>query len=94
MKRWIIPAIYSTALILAFAYRHEIMDWLGENPPLYLMILLAALLALFPVAPYKAPLSVDPARALTAHHTANGRQYLCRRRIHSILDVHNRFSHR
>ena len=58
------------------------------------MILLAALLALFPVAPYKAPLSVDPARALTAHHTANGRQYLCRRRIHSILDVHNRFSHR
>ena len=92
MKRWIIPAIYSTALILAFAYRHEIMDWLGENPPLYLMILLA--LCLISRCAHKAPLSVDPARALTAHHTANGRQYLCRRRIHSILDVHNRFSHR
>lgn len=58
MKRWIIPAIYSTALILAFAYRHEIIDWLRGNPPLYLMILLAALLALFPIAPYKVIIAI------------------------------------
>ncbi|RAR45337.1 TVP38/TMEM64 family protein [Paenibacillus sp. MDMC362] len=58
MKRWIIPAIYSTALVLAFAYRREIIDWLGGNPPLYLMILLAALLALFPVAPYKVIIAI------------------------------------
>lgn len=58
MKRWIIPAIYTTALTLAFAYRQEIMDWLGGNPPLYLMILLATLLALFPIAPYKVIIAI------------------------------------
>ncbi|KOP68906.1 hypothetical protein AMS62_01045 [Bacillus sp. FJAT-18019] len=58
MKKWIIPVFYASLLVLAFTYRHEIMDWLVENPPFILMVLLATLLALFPVAPYKVVIAI------------------------------------
>lgn len=58
MKKWIIPVFYASFMVLAFAYRHEIMDWLSGNPPFILMILLATLLALFPVAPYKVVIAI------------------------------------
>jgi len=58
MKQWILPVFYASLMALAFAYRHEIMDWLEGNPPFILMILLATLLALFPVAPYKVVIAI------------------------------------
>ena len=58
MKRWIIPILYAAVLALAFSYRHDITEWLESDPPLFLMILLAALLALFPIAPYKVVIAI------------------------------------
>lgn len=58
MKRWIIPILYAAVLALAFSYRHDITEWLESDPPLFLMILLAALLALFPIAPYKLVIAI------------------------------------
>lgn len=58
MKRWVIPAIYAAVLALAFTYRAEMMDWLRGDPSLFLMIVLATLLALFPIAPYKVVIAV------------------------------------
>ncbi|MGG3282573.1 TVP38/TMEM64 family protein [Paenibacillus solani] len=58
MKKWILPAFYASLMVIAFVHRYEIMDWLGGNPPFILMILLATLLALFPVAPYKVVIAI------------------------------------
>ncbi|MGY5342661.1 TVP38/TMEM64 family protein [Paenibacillus glucanolyticus] len=58
MKRWFIPAIYAAVLALGFTYRAEIMDWLRGEPSLFLMVMLATLLALFPIAPYKVVIAV------------------------------------
>lgn len=58
MKQWILPVFYASFMVLAFTYRHEIMHWLEGDPPFILMILLATLLALFPVAPYKVVIAI------------------------------------
>lgn len=58
MKKWILPVFYVSFMLLAFTYRHEIMDWLGGDPPFILIILVATLLALFPVAPYKVVIAI------------------------------------
>ncbi|WP_054956606.1 TVP38/TMEM64 family protein [Paenibacillus dakarensis] len=58
MKKWITPIIYSIMLALAFIYRNDIFTWLKTNDSYPLLLLLAALLALFPIFPYKAIIAV------------------------------------
>ncbi|WP_334071732.1 MULTISPECIES: TVP38/TMEM64 family protein [Paenibacillus] len=53
MKKWIALAVYAAAFVLAFAYRHELAGWLTAGPPLWLLFVLSALFAVFPVMPYR-----------------------------------------
>ncbi|MBP1897009.1 TVP38/TMEM64 family protein [Paenibacillus sp. FSL K6-1566] len=57
-SRWMIPAIYAGILAAGLAFRHELLDWLQQNRSLPLMTLLAALLALIPIVPYKAVIAL------------------------------------
>lgn len=56
--RWIIPAAYAAVLAASLAYRHELVEWLHHNRSLSLMTLLATVLALIPIVPYKAVIAV------------------------------------
>lgn len=58
MKKWITPIIYFLTLYLAFIYRNEILAWLKSNDSIPLLLILATLLALFPILPYKAVIAV------------------------------------
>ncbi|WP_162515260.1 TVP38/TMEM64 family protein [Paenibacillus pinistramenti] len=53
MKKWLIPLIYIAIMAAAFAYREQISLLLDHPPSPLMMLVLAALLALFPVIPYK-----------------------------------------
>lgn len=58
MKKWITPVVYIIALSFAFIYRNEIFSWLESNDSLTLLLILATLLALLPILPYKAVIAV------------------------------------
>ncbi|OZB91923.1 TVP38/TMEM64 family protein [Paenibacillus sp. XY044] len=53
MKKWLLPLLYILLLVWAFLYRDAIMGALSGNPPFLLLVGIAALVALFPVVPYK-----------------------------------------
>lgn len=53
MKKWLLPLLYILLLVWAFLYRDAIMEALGERPSFLLLVGIAALVALFPVVPYK-----------------------------------------
>ncbi|WP_223066498.1 TVP38/TMEM64 family protein [Paenibacillus caui] len=53
MNKWLVPLLYVWIMITAYFYRDEIMQWLEHRPSPLLMIVMASLLALFPVVPYK-----------------------------------------
>ncbi|MFC6649768.1 TVP38/TMEM64 family protein [Paenibacillus rhizoplanae] len=53
MRKWLTVILYVSCIILAFIYRYELLAWLREDHPLYLSMLAATVLALFPVLPYK-----------------------------------------
>jgi uncharacterized membrane protein YdjX (TVP38/TMEM64 family) len=54
MRKWFSILLYVSGITLAFIYRHEILSWMKEDHNLFSSIGIAALLALFPVVPYKA----------------------------------------
>lgn len=54
MKKWLVLLLYAAMLGAAFAYRHELMNWLKDGSHLSLSFAAAVLLAIFPVLPYKA----------------------------------------
>lgn len=58
MKKWITPTLYIIVLTLAFIYRTEIFSWLQTNDSIPLLVALAAILALFPILPYKAVIAI------------------------------------
>ncbi|MBB3127502.1 putative membrane protein YdjX (TVP38/TMEM64 family) [Paenibacillus rhizosphaerae] len=53
MKKWLLPLLYILLLVWAFLYRDAIMAALSERPSFLLLVGIAALVALFPVVPYK-----------------------------------------
>ncbi|WP_055107635.1 TVP38/TMEM64 family protein [Paenibacillus ihumii] len=53
MKKWSAAVLYAALFALTFIYRHELAAWIQGTPPVWLLLALATLLALFPVMPYK-----------------------------------------
>jgi uncharacterized membrane protein YdjX (TVP38/TMEM64 family) len=53
MRKWLMVILYVSCVILAFIYRYDILAWLREDHNLFLSVLAATVLALFPVLPYK-----------------------------------------
>jgi len=53
MRKWFTVLLYVSGITLAFIYRYDILAWLKEDHNLFLSMLAATVLALFPVLPYK-----------------------------------------
>lgn len=53
MRKGLTVFLYVSVIILAFIYRYDLLDWLREDHSPFLAFIAAALLALFPVMPYK-----------------------------------------
>lgn len=53
-RKWLLGALYVSGMAAAFIYRYALLDWMKQEPDLLLSFAAAALLALFPVVPYKA----------------------------------------
>ncbi|GAB6929812.1 hypothetical protein JCM10914A_37950 [Paenibacillus sp. JCM 10914] len=58
MKKWTLPALYVLMLGIGFINRHDLIRWLESEPPLSLIIILATLLALFPIAPFRVVIAI------------------------------------
>ncbi|MBT2290624.1 TVP38/TMEM64 family protein [Paenibacillus albidus] len=58
MSKWLAALLYVSGTIAAFIYRYDILSWMKEDHPLVLLIGTATLLAMFPVVPYKAVISL------------------------------------
>jgi uncharacterized membrane protein YdjX (TVP38/TMEM64 family) len=52
MRKWLTVILYVSCVTLAFIYRYDILAWLREDHNLFLSVLAATVLALFPVLPY------------------------------------------
>lgn len=53
MKKWLLAALYSAVLITVFIYRDPIMDYLHQHGSFPVLVVLATLIAMFPIIPYK-----------------------------------------
>ncbi|MDN4067323.1 TVP38/TMEM64 family protein [Paenibacillus vini] len=53
MKKWTTLAVYAAAFVLAYTYKDELIAWVTGNPPLWILILLSTVLAVFPIMPYR-----------------------------------------
>ncbi|GAA0135729.1 hypothetical protein YSY43_25690 [Paenibacillus sp. YSY-4.3] len=53
MKKWSVAILYAALFLLTYIYRHELTGWIQGSPPVWLLLALSTLLALFPVMPYK-----------------------------------------
>ncbi|WHX47517.1 VTT domain-containing protein [Paenibacillus woosongensis] len=53
MKKWSVAILYAALFLLTYIYRHELAEWIQGSPPVWLLLALSTLLALFPVMPYK-----------------------------------------
>jgi len=53
MKKLLLPLVYVLLLGVAFMYKNTIWDWMNNNDSPTFLILMATLLALFPIIPYK-----------------------------------------
>ncbi|MUG44839.1 TVP38/TMEM64 family protein [Paenibacillus woosongensis] len=53
MKKWSVAILYAALFLLTYIYRHELAGWIQGSPPVWLLLALSTLLALFPVMPYK-----------------------------------------
>lgn len=53
MKKWSVVILYAALFVLTYVYRHELTAWSQGTPPVWLLLTLSTLLALFPVMPYK-----------------------------------------
>lgn len=53
MKKWLLLALYILMLIMVFIYRNAIVDFMNQHHSFPLLVGVAALIALFPVVPYK-----------------------------------------
>ncbi len=53
MRKWLTVLLYVSGIFLAFIYRYDILAWLRQDHNALLGLSAAALLALFPVVPYK-----------------------------------------
>lgn len=53
MRKGFAVLLYVSGIIFAFIYRYDILAWLKEDHNLFLSMLAATVLALFPVLPYK-----------------------------------------
>jgi len=58
MRKWLLTLIYVSGIITAFIYRYELLDWIRQDHSLFLSMGTATLLALLPVVPYKAVISL------------------------------------
>lgn len=58
MKKLLLPLAYVLILGVAFMYKSTIWDWMNNNDSLTTLILMATLLALFPIIPYKVIIAV------------------------------------
>lgn len=58
MKKLLLPLAYVFILGVAFMYKSTIWDWMNNNDSLTTLILMATLLALFPIIPYKVIIAV------------------------------------
>lgn len=53
MKKWLVPLFYLAFMVVIFLCKEDIMLWVNRRPSFLIMTLVATLLALFPVLPYK-----------------------------------------
>ncbi|GIO30683.1 MULTISPECIES: TVP38/TMEM64 family protein [Paenibacillus] len=53
MKKWLLAALYAAVLITAWIYRNDVVDYMREHGSFPILVCLAALVAMFPIIPYK-----------------------------------------
>lgn len=53
MGKWLGTAFYILVFAAAYLYRDTLSSWMSSQPPIGYMVILATLLAMFPVMPYK-----------------------------------------
>ncbi|GAB6990476.1 TVP38/TMEM64 family protein [Paenibacillus pini] len=53
MKKWLLILLYILIMLLAFIYRDPILEFMQQHDSFSVLLMLSALLALFPIIPYK-----------------------------------------
>lgn len=53
MKKWLLAALYAAVLVIALIYRSDIVNYMQKHGSFPVLVCLSALVALFPVIPYK-----------------------------------------